>query len=133
MKKILYILGGLCVFIVLFVALFYWFNGYIYNQKQEDGIAAYQGTLSGEYVCLPYKDAIEPQSDECVHGLKTDVGEYYAIDFSLTSQEYPSLTPGDRIIANGRVTPIELLSTDYWQRYPVEGVFSITDSLQVNE
>lgn len=114
---------------------FYALNNYIYQEKQGDGVAVepYRATLSGEYVCLPLKDATDPQTDECAFGLKTESGEYYAIDFNLMSQHHAPLSAGDRILANGVITPIERLSTDHWQRYPIEGIFSVTDSLQVGE
>lgn len=115
------------------VAAFYALNAYIYSQKQGDGNSyePYRGTLTGEYVCLPHRDADGPQTAECAMGLKTDVGEYYAIDFGLMSRGMPSLVTGDRISASGVITPVERLSSDYWRKYPIEAIFSVTDSLQV--
>lgn len=89
----------------------------------------YRSTLSGEMVCLPHRDP-NVQTKECVRGMKTDTGEYYAIDFALMSQIPPDLSVGDRFSGNGVVTPIERLSTDYWQQYRVEGIFSVTDSVE---
>src|SRR5690606_20875740 len=109
-------------------------NNYIYEKKQGDGtVEPYQATLSGEYVCLPHKDTSRPQTDECTFGLKTDVGEYYAMNTYAMSQMHGPLNPGDRITASGVVTPIELLSTNQWDKYPIEGIFSVTNSLQVNQ
>jgi hypothetical protein len=121
--------------IIGLVAAFFSFNNYIYQEKQGGGtgVEPYRSTLSGEYVCLPHKDTTGPQTDECAFGLKTEVGEYYAVDFYLMSQEHQPMTPGDMISATGLVTPIERLNTDQWQKYPIEGIFSITDSLQVAE
>ncbi len=125
--KILALAGAALVFF----AGFYTFNNFIYTEKQEPNeIAAYRGTLSGEFVCLPRVDTTGPQTDECAFGIKTDVGEYYAVDFALMSQEAPQLTPGERFTANGTITPIELLSTDHWRKYPVVGIFSVTDSVE---
>ncbi|PIQ91606.1 MAG: hypothetical protein COV70_02795 [Parcubacteria group bacterium CG11_big_fil_rev_8_21_14_0_20_39_22] len=117
------------------VAAFYSFNNYIYQEKQSGEIVTkpYRATLTGEYVCLPHKDTTGPQTDECANGIRTDIGEYYAIDLYLMSQEHRPLSVGDKISANGLVTPIEYLSTDQWQQYPIEGIFSVTDSLQVVE
>lgn len=115
------------------VAAFYAFNAYLYAQKQGDGNSyePYRGTLVGEYVCLPHRNAEGPQTDECALGLKTDVGEYFAIDFGLMSQAQPALSVGDRISASGVITPVERLSSEYWRNYPIEAIFSVTDSLQV--
>lgn len=128
MKALHYILLAIAIIILGFYA----FNNYIYTQKQGDnsGKQAYQGTLSGEYVCLPYKDGTDPQTKECALGIKTVSGEYYAINFNLLSQEPPSLTTGDKFKATGTITPIELLSTDHWQKYPIEGIFSVTSSIE---
>lgn len=93
----------------------------------------YRTALSGEYVCLPHKDTTGPQAEECAYGLKTDDGYYYAIDFALMSQEQQPLATGQRITANGLVTPLEWLSTNHWQRYPIEGIFSVTDSVKIIE
>ena len=90
----------------------------------------YRATLTGTYVCLPHKDTSGPQTLECAFGIKTDEGDYYALDLSMVSQEVPNLTTGTRLRATGTVTPIEMLSTDQWQKYPIKGIFSVVDSLQ---
>lgn len=126
---ILFAAFGLAGIVVSFYAL----NAYIYAQKQGDGNShePYRGTLTGEYVCLPHRNAEGPQTDECALGLKTDAGEYFAIDFGLMSQVQPAFSVGDRISASGVITPVERLSSDYWRKYPIEAIFSVTDSLQV--
>lgn len=86
-------------------------------------------TLSGTAVCLPHRDTTGPQTMECAFGLQTEAGEYYAVDFSLMSQSPVDFPTGKRFRASGVVTPVEQLSTNHWKQYPVEGIFSITDSL----
>lgn len=116
--------------LVILLAGFFTLNAYIYNQKQaETPIDRYRGTLSGEYVCLPHRDTTGPQTDECAFGLKTEAGEYYAVDFALMSQIPPTLGIGDRFSASGTITPIEMLSSDHWQKYTITGIFSVTDSV----
>lgn len=119
----------------LLVAGFFALNKFIYTEKQGEGndFEPYRGTLSGEYVCLPHIDTEGPQTDECAFGLKTDTGEYYGVDFALMSQVPPELEVGDRFSASGVITPIERLSADHWRQYPIEGIFSVTDSAQVLE
>ena len=128
-------LGVAALIILGLIIAFCSFNNYIYQEKQGDGtgVEPYRAMLSGEYVCLPHADTTGPQTDECAFGLKTDVGEYYAVDFSLMSQEQQPLSVGDRMSAQGLVTPIERLSSDHWKKYAIEGIFSVTDSLQVGE
>ena len=125
----------LVIVAALLVGGFFLLNNYIYNQKQASAgevPAPYRGTLTGEYVCLPPPAGNGPAASECASALKTDQDEYYVIDFNLMSQEKPELREGDRFTAGGVITPIEYLSTDHWQKYPVEieGIFSITDSVQ---
>jgi hypothetical protein len=117
--------------VLVALAAFYTLNTYIYSEKQGTGeIERYRGTLSGEFLCLPHVDTAGPQTDECAFGIRTDAGEYYALDFALMSQMAPELTPGERFSASGMITPIELLSTDHWRKYPVVGIFSVTDSVE---
>ena len=132
MRKPILIVGTIAV---LLIGGFFILNRYIYNQKQASAneiSTPYRGTLTGEYVCLPPATGSTPASPECVTALLTDQDEYYVIDFNLMSQDRPDLQEGDRFTANGVITPIENLSTDHWQQYPVEieGSFSITDSVQ---
>jgi hypothetical protein len=129
MKKVLPVIG---LIIALLITGFYALNAYIYAEKQGDGenIGRYRGTLTGEVICLPHADTSGPQTLECAIGMRTDTGENYALDLALMSQENPGLDNGDRFTANGMITPIEMLSSDHWQKYDVEGIFSVTDSVQ---
>lgn len=127
MQKTLTITG---IVAVILIGGFYAFNSYIYNEKQGEvsDITSYRGTLSGEVACLPHADTDGPQTMECAYGLKTDVGEYYALDLAMMSQQHAPLETGKRFSGNGLITPIEMLSSDHWQKYDIEGIFSVTDS-----
>lgn len=126
MKKILAIVAAI---IIVLIAGFYALNAYIYNEKQGDpsDVTSYRGTLSGEVVCLPHADSTGPQTKECAYGLRTESGEYYALDLTLMSQQHAPLETGERISANGLITPVEMLSSDHWKKYAIEGIFSVTD------
>ena len=132
MNKILFVV---IVFMLIVVGGFFVLNTYIYNEKQATieemgkSYEPYPATLSGEYICLPHVDQTGPQTDECANGIKTDVGEYYAVDMNLISQTPTELKTGQHFTASGVITPIERLSTDHWRKYPIVGIFSITDSL----
>lgn len=132
-RKSVWFLG--IFFIASLFAGFFALNSFIYQQKQGDTLpnAPYRGTLSGEYICLPHRNTNGPQTLECALGIKTEAGEYYAVDFNLMSQDYPDIRMGSVISANGVITPIENLSTDTWKKYPIEGIFSVTDSLKIVE
>jgi hypothetical protein len=109
---------------------FFALNSYIYNQKQGDNtqnVVPYQGTLTGTYVCLPHTNQKGPQTLECALGLKTDTGEYYALDFNAVPQSQFSLKMGDRFTMTGLITPVQMLSTDQWRKYPIEGILSLSE------
>jgi copper homeostasis protein (lipoprotein) len=130
MKKILFTFLGAAM---LLVVAFFWLNSYIYNEKQGDTSEPEHTTLTGEYMCLPLAEEGSADTGDCAVGIKTEYGDYYAIDLGLMSMEAPALVEGDMIRAAGIITPIAELSTDYWKKYPVIGIFSVTDSLELLE
>lgn len=118
---------------ILLIVGFYAFNAYIYNEKQGDGteITSYRGTLTGVQVCLPHADTDGPQTMECALGMQTDVGEYYALDFGTLSQGLPpDLAMGERFSATGLITPVEMLRSDQWKKYAIEGILSVTEGVE---
>ena len=86
--------------------------------------------MEGEVVCLPLKEKNTIQDSDCPYGIKTQDNEYYALDTGLMSSTPQVYAIGDKIKANGVITPIENLSTDHWQKYNVKGIFSVTDSFK---
>jgi len=89
-------------------------------------------SLAGEYLCLPHRDTDGPQTLECALGLKTNEGNYYALDFDdlLRSGEIDFGT-GTRIVVSGQLVPIEQISSDQWQRYAIEGIIKVETAQQV--
>ncbi len=88
-------------------------------------------TFTGEYLCLPHKDTTGPQTMECAFGLKTDTGTYYSLDFSRASFSVDAFKTGDRLSVTGTVTPVEALSSDHWQKYPIVGILSVMSAEKV--
>lgn len=125
-KKAIAITGAVFLFVGARFMLFY---SYIYNAKQRNGEIPkpYRATLTEKYSCLTYKKL---QGDLCKLGINTDVGEEYAVDFNISSGIPPALKNGDRFSASGQITPLQYLSTDYWDRFAIEGIFSVTDSFK---
>lgn len=83
-------------------------------------------TLTGTYLCLPHKVQSEFQTLECALGMQTADGKYYAVDFGLSSNSEIEPEMNEEFTASGVLTPVEMLSSDHWQNYPIEGIFSIT-------
>ena len=89
-------------------------------------------SLAGEVICLAPVGG-GTATDECRAGLRADDGRKYALDFSAMSSVPAAHRTGDRVSAWGVVTPVERLNADYWRRYDVAAVFSVTDSFKVLE
>lgn len=82
---------------------------------------------TGFWECLPHTDTSGPQTLECAFGLKVENDNtHYALDLRLLETgplDYPT---GSRIRVEGILIPAEQLSTDYWRKYPIEGIISVT-------
>ncbi len=115
---------------IVLVGGFFALNSYIYSEKQNGAdVVSYLGTLSGEQVCLPHADTDGAQTLECALGMKTDSGEYYALDFAQFPQGMQNLQTGERFSAMGLITPVEMLSSDHWQKYAIKGILSVTEPI----
>ncbi len=55
-------------------------------------------TLTGTYTCLPLADGGTSATD-CAFGIKTDDGEYYAVNFGAGAGSMADFTAGARITA----------------------------------
>ncbi len=87
----------------------------------------YRATLEGEYTCLPPKNTTGPQTLECALGIKDTSGDYYALDTNvLETDELNNLPTGSLIKVEGMITPIEMLSSDHWQKYDAKGIMTVT-------
>lgn len=83
-------------------------------------------TLSGTYECLPHLDTTGPQTMECAFGIRTDDGEYYAVNFGQSAGAMEQFQAGAHVTAEGFVVIKEALSTDHWQKYNMKGIFTVT-------
>ncbi len=84
-------------------------------------------TLDGTWECLPHKNTNGPQTMECAFGVqKIGSGEHYAVDTNLMSTFPIDYATGQKVRIQGRLTPIEQLNSDIWQRYNVKGIISAT-------
>jgi hypothetical protein len=124
--------------IVVFIAALLVTNHFFKKDKKVEEIAQpvpeipTRVTLVGEYICLPHRGVKpgEPQTAECASGLKTDEGKIYALSAMAASKMFPSLFPGDRISAEGVVTPVTPDNKELY-RYEADHLFSVTNSLEI--
>ncbi len=78
-------------------------------------------TIEGEYVCVPPKSNTTKEIG-CVQGVKTNNTTYYALDLTPL-ENIAVMQTGDQISAAGEMVPVETLSSDKWQKYPIKGIF----------
>jgi hypothetical protein len=90
----------------------------------------YEASFTGEYICLPHKDTSGEQTLECALGLKVDNGLYIAMDMSelLQSNQGTQFTTGSKLLVKGTFVPIEQISTDHWQQYPILGILKVKEA-----
>ena len=86
-------------------------------------------TLTGTYECLPHISTDGPQTTECAFGLKTDDGKHYAVNFGQSAQAMNQFQGGQRITAEGFIALKETLNTDQWDKYVMQGIFTVTKVL----
>ena len=86
--------------------------------------------LEGTYVCLPNSD--NSKTKECTPGLRKDDGEYVALDLGIVigAGGDPKLTNGTKISAGGVLVPIEEVTGDQWDKYPVKDVMQVEEIAQ---
>jgi hypothetical protein len=77
--------------------------------------------ITGEIICLPYKDQNSPHTLECAIGLKNYNGDNYALKFPDNAIiDYPV---GSNYTFRGT---IKSSAGDPMERYDIKGVFTIT-------
>lgn len=106
---------------------------FAYMQMSSDSITAapidptpQEMTVTGTYTCLPHADTTGPQTDECAFGLKADDGTYYAVNFGQSADAMAQFRSGAHVTLDGFFVRKEALSTDHWDKYQMEGIFTVT-------
>lgn len=82
--------------------------------------------LEGTFVPLARKDKGENATD-VRFGLKTENGDYYALDFEQLrwSSPFDHLKTGNQISVEGTMVPIEYISSNTWDAFDIKGIMSI--------
>lgn len=83
-------------------------------------------TLIGTYTCLPLLDAAAPNSD-CAFGIKTDSGDYYAVNFGASAGSMADFKASAHIKAKGFIILRGDLRPDNWKKFSMLGLFTITE------
>lgn len=86
-------------------------------------------TVQGEFTCLPHRNTSGPQTLECAFGLQADSGDYYALDLSAVAPDASAYPMGEYYTVRGLITPVEALSSDFWQKYNIRGIIRVAEIL----
>lgn len=79
--------------------------------------------VNGTWECLPHKDTSGPQTLECAFGILEDItGKHYAVDASLIENNALDYPTASHLQIEGLMVPLNQLSTDMWQKYPIVGI-----------
>ena len=85
-------------------------------------------TLTGTYECLPLLDNSQASSD-CAFGIKTDEGEYYAVNFGASAGAMADFKANARITAKGIIIPSDKLTPNSWAKFNSKGLFTVLERL----
>lgn len=124
-------MGGAVLVLVLIVAGYFAF-GRGGSMGSDISPVPQEMTLSGEYTCLPHMDTSGPQTLECANGLQTDAGDYYAVNFGESMAAAQQFQSGVHVTVEGTFVPKEALSTDFWQKYNMKGIFTVTKTISTS-
>ena len=94
-------------------------------------VVPYQTSLSGLYLCLPSRGT-GPTTMECALGLKTSDDKYYALDTSGL-KDYLIYPTGTNLRVYGLLTPIEMISSDHWQKYDIKGIMKVDRAEELDQ
>lgn len=120
------IIIGLLLVLIIALGSFSYFSKSKSNEAKDLDATPRNVTLTGTYTCLPHLDTEGPQTMECAFGLKTNTGDYYAVNFGASGQAMDQFRSGETITAEGFIVIKEALSSSEWQKYNMKGIFTIT-------
>jgi hypothetical protein len=124
------------VFLAIITVGYFLMPSFFINKEQNLGAVVdptpKNATITGIYGCLPHLDTSGPQTMECAFGIKTDQGEYYAVNFGQSGEAMEQFKSGAHVTLEGFVVVKEALNTNQWQKYNMKGIFTVTKVLDSN-
>ncbi len=100
------------------------FGGY---DKVLNGEIDKTSVVTGNFSCLPLKEEV---SDDCVLGLRSKDGSYYALDVSRIQDANTDLKAEDTIAVTGFVLPESFVVGSDWEKYAVVGIIKVNTLLR---
>lgn len=86
-------------------------------------------TITGNFSCLPLKSGAATGED-CVLGVESRDGSYYALDISRIQDANTDLKADDTIAVTGFLKPIAEVASNEWNDYNVAGVIRVNTLLR---
>ncbi len=85
-------------------------------------------TLEGTFECILEKGTQiqDARARGCVFGFRSDQGVAYAVNFGSSAKAAELFQQGAHVRAEGNIVLREALSTNQWDAYNIEGIFTIT-------
>ena len=96
----------------------------IVNEKVDS-----MSTITGNFSCLPLKSG-EQIPEDCVLGVRSRDGSYYALDISRIQDANTDLKAEDTIAVTGFVLPETATLGSQWSDYLVAGVIKVNTLLR---
>ena len=79
-------------------------------------------SIDSVVACLPHKGD-DSKTLECAIGAKGDDGLYYSLDTTeVVTPVFQNIPIGNRVAIEGKLIPIETLSSDHWYQYDIKGI-----------
>ena len=128
MKKLLYLVP---VLIILFLLAAF----FIGQRNRGVGVLptptpAGDISVVGRQICLPHRDTTGPQTMECALGIAGEDGNNYSLDLAAVGGDV--LSGGDAMLRiEGVFTPVEALSNDFWQKYDMVGIITVSSVVEI--
>ncbi len=86
-------------------------------------------TITGNFSCLPLKNGTVP-TENCVLGVKSRDGSYYALDVSRIQDANTDLKAEETIAVTGFFQPESAVATSEWAIYSVKGIIKVNTLLR---
>ena len=83
-------------------------------------------SIIGYWECLPHRDQSGPQTMECAFGIAPEGADdhHLGVHTMLMSSHPVDFPTGTKVRVEGVLTPMEMLSSDQWQKYDIDGIVS---------
>ncbi len=123
----------LVVLLALVVFGFLLFKGW--DKVVNQGIDGKMETITGSFSCLPFQGetvsiAETTEEEDCVLGVKSRDGSYYALDISRIQDVNTDLKAEDAIAVTGFIVPETEIAGSQWSAFAVKGIIKVNTLLR---